>query len=166
MRPTGRTFGGRDEDNWAGSVDFTGVVRSHVPDPDVAARQLCRTIGSSDEYVDVHCSVLHPSHSSKFTRSWFRLGLIDFEVAHFVPTQFNKLEFFVSLRRMDTTVDRASMIERQLASVPQAARPTEQWASVIDRSDRAPIFMGLSYRERVLIAAKRRNLQNLRSISR
>jgi hypothetical protein len=83
-----------------------------------------------------------------------------------VPTQFNKLEFFVSLRRMDTTVDRASMIERQLASVPQAARPTEQWASVIDRSDRAPIFMGLSYRERVLIAAKRRNLQNLRSISR
>ena len=29
---------------WAGTADFTGVVRSDVPDPDVAALQLCRTI--------------------------------------------------------------------------------------------------------------------------
>ena len=151
---------------WAGTADYAGIVRSDVPDPDVAALELCRTIGGSDEYVDVHCSVFTPESFLELFEKLARLGLIEFEIAHFVPTEFNQLEFHVSLRRLDASLDRGSMIERQLASLPRASRSTEVWASGIDRSDSTPIFMEISDRERIFITAKRRILERLRTFRR
>jgi SAM-dependent methyltransferase len=150
---------------WAGRADFAGVVRSDVPDPDVAALQLCRTIGSSNDYVDIHCSVFTPASFLELFEKLVRLGLIDFEVAHFVPTKSNKLEFHVSLRRMDTALDRAVVIERQLASIPLDAQSTEIRAAGIDGPNKAPIFMGISHREQMLITTKRRILGKLRNFS-
>jgi hypothetical protein len=148
---------------WAGRADFAGVVRSDVPDPDVAALQLCRTIGGSDEYVDIHCSVFTPESFLALFEKLVRLGLVEFEVAHFVPTELNELEFHVSLRRMDTALDRPSMIERQLASIPLGAQSTDMRAAGVDRPASVPIFMGISHREQMLITAKRRILEKLRS---
>ena len=151
---------------WDGRADYAGVVRSDVPDPDAAALQLCRTISRSDEYVDVHCSVFTPQSFLGLYEKLVRLDLIEFEVAHFAPTELNTLEFHVSLRRMDTALDRDSMVERQLASIPRDLRSTEVRAFRIDSSDATPIFMEISDRERTLITAKRRILGKLRGLAR
>jgi SAM-dependent methyltransferase len=148
---------------WAGTADFAGVVRSDVPDPDVAALQLCRTIESSDQYVDVHCSVFTPESFLDLHEKLARLGLIEFEVAHFVPTEFNQLEFHVSLRRTDASLDRNSATERQLASIDRARQSAADSASGIYSSATAPTMMEVSVRERTLIGAKRRILGSMRS---
>jgi SAM-dependent methyltransferase len=148
---------------WAGTADFAGVVRSDVPDPDVAALQLCRTIESSDQYVDVHCSVFTPESFLGLYEKLARLGLIEFEVAHFVPTEFNQLEFHISLRRSDDSLDRNSVTERQLASVHRARQSTADSASWIDSSATRPTLMKVSDRERTLIAAKRRIVGSMRT---
>ena len=139
---------------WAGTADFTGVVRSDTPDPDVAALQLCRTIASSDEYVDVHCSVFTPESFLDLHEKLARLGLIEFELAHFVSTELNQLEFHVTLRRTDPSVDRDSATERQLASIHRARQLTADTG--IHSSASAPTVMELSHRERTLIDVKRR----------
>jgi SAM-dependent methyltransferase len=147
---------------WAGTADFNGVVRSDVPDPDVAALQLCRTIESSDQYVDLHCSVFTPDSFLVLHEKLARLGLIEFEVAHFVPTEFNELEFHVSLRRTDTSLDRNSAMERQLASIDRARQSTMDIASTIDSSASGAATMEVSDRERTLITAKRRIMGSMR----
>lgn len=149
---------------WAGTADFAGVVRSDVPDPDVAALQLCRTIDGSDQYVDVHCSVFTPESFLDLHEKLARLGLIEFEVAHFVPTEFNQLEFHVSLRRTDATLDRNSAMELQLASIRRARRSTRDSATGINSSATVPTMMEVSDRERTLIAAKRRFVETMRRV--
>jgi SAM-dependent methyltransferase len=145
---------------WAGTADFAGVVRSDVPDPDVAALQLCRTIAGSDEYVDVHCSVFTPDSFLDLCEKLVRLGLIEFEVAHFVPTEFNQLEFHVSLRRTDVTLDRDSATEVQLESIRRTRRSTVDPYLGLNAS---PATMEVSQLERTLIAAKRRTLGTIRT---
>jgi SAM-dependent methyltransferase len=147
---------------WEGTADFAGVVRSDVPDPDVAALQLCRTIESSDQYVDVHCSVFTPDSFLGLHEKLARLGLIEFEVAHFVPTEFNQLEFHISLRRTDASLDRNSATERQLASIHHARRSTVDDVSGIGPSAARPSMMEVSDRERTLIAAKRQIVGSMR----
>jgi SAM-dependent methyltransferase len=150
---------------WAGTKDYAGVVRSDVPDPDVAALQLCRTIQSSDQYVDVHCSVFTPESFLNLHEKLARLGLIEFEVAHFVPTEFNQLEFHISLRRTDLTLDSNAAMELQLASIQQARRSTASGAAGISSSVTLPTTMEVSDRERSMIAAKRRIMGAIRRAS-
>jgi SAM-dependent methyltransferase len=147
---------------WAGVKDYAGVVRSDVPDPDVAALQLCRTLESSSQYVDVHCSVFTPESFLCLLEKLVRLGLIEFEVAHFVPTELNQLDFHVSLRRTDSTVDRVLTMERQLASVRRAYRATAHVPAGLHSSVTAPTMMAVSPRERTMIAEKRRIIATLR----
>jgi SAM-dependent methyltransferase len=148
---------------WAGTADFAGVVRSDVPDPDVAALQLCRTIESSERYVDVHCSVFTPESFLGLHEQLARLGLTEFEVAHFVPTEFNQLEFHISLRRSDPSLDRVSATARQLASIQRTRQATATHASGIDSPVPSPItVMEVSNRERTFIDAKRRIVGLLR----
>jgi SAM-dependent methyltransferase len=150
---------------WAGTADFVGVVRSDVPDPDAAALQLCRTMENSDQYVDVHCSVFTPESFLNLHEKLARLGLIEFEVAHFVPTRRNQLEFHVSLRRTDATLDRHSVLELQLASIHHARRSTTDSAREIISPAAAPTTIEVSSRERTLIAAKRQIIHTMRRAS-
>jgi len=147
---------------WAGTVDYTGVVRSDVADPDVAAMNLCREVQHSDEFVDVHCSVFTPDSFLVLFEKLARLGLIEFEIAYFAPTELNTLEFYVSLRRMESSLARVSTIERQLASVNRARLLVDAGTSQPDVLPNAELTTGVSPLEYKLIAAKRRILAHVR----
>jgi SAM-dependent methyltransferase len=148
---------------WSATADYSGVVRSDVADPDVAALNLCRAVQQSDEFVDVHCSVFTPDSFLELYERLARLGLIEFEIAYFAPTEFNTLEFYVSLKRMDSSSDRESMIERQLASLYRARQLVDAGAGApqSDPPPHAEIIMVISSMEHKLIATKRRILAHV-----
>jgi hypothetical protein len=151
---------------WAGAVDFTGVVRRDR-DPDVAALELCRTIARTDEYIDVHCSVFTPASFLDLYEKLVRLGLVEFEVAHFVPTAFNDLEFHVSLRRSDSTLERDAIVARQLASIPHAAPSAESERTVPIKAPSPGTSARLaevSAREWTMLSAKRHLLERVRRL--
>jgi SAM-dependent methyltransferase len=146
---------------WAGTADYGDVVRSDVEDADVAALNLCREVEGSDEYVDVHCSVFTPDSFLELYERLARLGLVEFEIAYFAPTEVNTLEFYVSLRRMEPSLDRKSMIERQLASISRAQQSAKADPARPDPSIQTQITMGITPTEYKLIATKRRILGHL-----
>jgi SAM-dependent methyltransferase len=140
---------------WAGTADYSGIVRSDVEDPDVAALSMCRSMENTSDFIDVHCTVFTPDSFLELYETLVRLSLIEFEIAHFVPTETNTLEFHASLRRLDPSLDRQSMIRRQHASVV-AVRPTA--AAVAPQSEvvaAAPISMNVSEFEQRLLTGKR-----------
>jgi hypothetical protein len=153
---------------WAGTADYAGVVRSDVADPDVAAFELCREMDEAGGFVDVHCHVFTPDSFLELYGKLARLGLIDFEMAYFSPTELNTLEFFVSLRRLDPTVDRRSMTERQLASVIDAMpKAVPRPVPADDRpGSPPPLIMEVSRLERRVITTKRGILEWVRATSR
>ena len=99
---------------WAGTADYSLAVREDFDDPDVAALDACRHMQISDEFVDVHCHVFTPNSFLGLVEKLARLGLIDYEVAAFVPTQPNNFEFYVSLRLLDAASGRESIRQTQL----------------------------------------------------
>jgi SAM-dependent methyltransferase len=147
---------------WAGTADYSGAVRSDVEDPDVAALQLCRTVATTDAFVDVHCNVFTPASFLELYEKLARLGFIDFEIAYFAPTEPNNLEFFVSLRRLVPTPDRAATLQRQLASIPRLPTPTTPEGARPDSPAVDTSTMEVSDLERRLIATKRRALDWVR----
>jgi SAM-dependent methyltransferase len=151
---------------WAGSADYTGVVRSDVADPDVAAFELCRDMDEAGGFVDVHCHVFTPESFVELYGKLARLGLIDFEMAYFSPTEVNTLEFFVSLRRLDPKTDRRSMLERQLASVIDAIPREVPGEAPVDDQRGQPLIMEVSRRERSVITTKRGIVEWVRAASR
>jgi SAM-dependent methyltransferase len=151
---------------WAGSADYRNVIRTDVADPDVAALNLCREVEDSDEFVDVHCSVFTPDSFLELCERLVRLRLFDFEIAHFAPTEFNTLEFYTSLRRMDSSLNRESMVERQLSSISRAQLSVKACEARADPLTHAEITMGISQMEYKLIATKRRILGHLREVMR
>lgn len=126
---------------WAGTADYEGVVRTDVDDPDAEALRICRGVVQSDEFVDVHCHVFTPTSFVSLFGALSRLGLSDFDVASWCPTQPNTLEFFVSLRKVRTT--------------SSAPGPPEDEA--FSRND-------LSAKEWALIQAKRRVMRRVRRV--
>jgi SAM-dependent methyltransferase len=151
---------------WAGTADYTGVVRSDVADPDVAAFELCRDMDEAGGFVDVHCHVFTPDSFLELYGTLARLGLIDFEMAYFSPTEVNTLEFFVSLRRLDPKADRRSMMERQLASVIDAIPATVPCEAPADDQRGSPLIMEVSRLERSVITTKRGIVEWVRGTNR
>jgi SAM-dependent methyltransferase len=149
---------------WAGTADYTGVVRTDVEDPDVAAIELCRAMADSDEFVDVHCSVFTPDSFLELYEKLARIGLIDFEIAHFVPTTVNTLEFFVSLRRLDPSLDRTEMMRRELESIPRVRFGLPDDVFRRQGSARVPLTIEVSGIEHWLINAKRRVVNRARAV--
>ena len=143
---------------WAGTADYSGLIRSDVTDPDVAALSFCRTIQDSNEFIDVHCGVFTPDSFLELFEKLARLGLIDFEIAYFAPTEVNSLEFHVSFRLIDCSIGRELMIERQLASLVRFRASEPREASRTSDAAIAPGTMELSHAELRLIATKRRIL--------
>lgn len=144
---------------WAGTANYAETVRSDVANPDVAALQLCRSVANSEDFVDVHCNVFTPESFLELYEKLARLGLIDFEIAYFAPTERNNLEFFVSLRRVEPELDRETIIKHQLHSISFLRVPTNPDATRPDDCGAGTITLEVSDVEHKLIAAKRRVLE-------
>jgi len=99
---------------WAGTADYAGVRRTDVPDADVAAFLACERHKETGEYMDVHAGVYTPASLLSLIGLAVKLGLLPYEVGHFVPTRRDSLEFCLVLR---VCPDR----DRALASVAEAA---------------------------------------------
>lgn len=156
-----RSISDRDLDTgaiWAGTADYSGVVRQNVPDPAVAGLELCRRAMESSQFIDIHCQVFTPSSFLTIFRELAHLDLIDYEIAHFGYTEVNNLEFYVSLRLLDTAMGREMMKDRQMASV--AAVPPEP-----DRSGQSGLTTAvLSARELRMVTLKRQSMSALRDL--
>jgi SAM-dependent methyltransferase len=83
---------------WAGTADYTGVRRSDVPDADIAAFEQCLRHRDSGAYMDVHTGVYTPSSLLGLFELAVKLGLVNFSLADFAPTEPGSLEFHVTLR--------------------------------------------------------------------
>lgn len=163
---------------WAGTADYTGARRTDVPDPDVAGYKACLDLAQTGRYMDVHTGVYTPQSFLSLVEMTGRLGLLSLEVAHFVPTARNTLEFFVTLRKMSqplpertsASVAEALRVEQpvparpdtvkpiSLAPIPIASGPAE--AAVAAPAPGGPLSpgsepFGLSELERSMIDAKR-----------
>lgn len=147
---------------WAGTADYSLAVRQDFDDPDAAALEACRNMLVSDEFVDVHCHVFTPDSFLGLVEKMARLGLIEYDVAAFVPTEINNFEFYVSLRLLDASMGRDVLRERQLASVAAArAGATSEPNSTTAQPQL--VRMEVSKLEERLLTAKRRSLARLRA---
>lgn len=148
---------------WAGTADYTGVVRTDFPDADVASYDACKRMQTSDAFVDVHCHVFTPDLFLTLFEKLARLGLIDYEVAAFLPTPFNTLEFYVSLRLLDATQDRAALLAQQLASVARVRSPVPAAERMRRKDKSAKSLMEVSQLEGRALVLKRASLEKLRA---
>ena len=148
---------------WNNTVDYAGVVRSDVPDPDAAAFRVClEHVEHPDNPIDVHCHVFTPTSFLQLIEQLMKLGLLDYEIAAYFPTEPNQIEFYVSLRKPEGVGSPAERRQRQLASVRALDGEADR---VVPRGDRFPPgarWMVLSERERDLVIAKRRFMHALR----
>ena len=149
---------------WAGTADYSLAVRQDFDDPDVAAFEACRHMQTSNEFVDVHCHVFTPDSFLGLVEKLVRLGLIDYEVAAFVPTQPNNFEFYVSLRLLDLSMGRESIQQTQLESITMARTRTQNEFPRPSGTQSRLVGMEVSKREERLLMAKRRTLAGLRAI--
>lgn len=158
---------------WAGTADYAGVRRADVPDADVAAYANCLRYRETGAYMDVHAGVYTPASLLSLLELAIRLGLLHFEVAHFVPTGRDSLEFHVTLRacahRPSGQALGSIAVARQAltsAAVPEGAAPPVATNATPAPSQPGAEWLELSTRERELIALKRRVMQFARGIIR
>jgi SAM-dependent methyltransferase len=74
----------------------------------------------SDDYVDVHVTIMTPASFLDILDGINRLGLLDFSVANFVDTQKYTLEFFAGLQRTPRGLPRETAFARQRDSIAAA----------------------------------------------
>jgi hypothetical protein len=156
---------------WAGTADSALARRDAVDDPDAAALQFCRRMQESDDFVDVHCNVFTPDSFLELFEKLAHLELIQFEIAAFFPTDFNSLEFYVSLRLLDPATDAASRLERQGASLARARADAVDGHGTNGADDVAtaaqaaqiPVTMRVSQLERRALVLKREAMAWMRT---
>ena len=124
---------------WAGTADYSGVVRDDVPDSDVAAFGICRDQQQRPSFVDIHCQVFTPTSFLDIFEKLVKLDLVNFEIEAFFDTRVNTFEFHVSLRKVDVDQERSQIRAQQYASV-RAAR--EVIAASPPPGSRAPVANG------------------------
>ena len=147
---------------WAGTADYAGVVRSDVGDPEVAAFQVCLEHHQfPDHPIDIHCHVFTPTSFVHLLAQMMNLELMDFEVASFLSTPRDQLEFFVSLQK-STELSPERRRERQLASIPEDIDEIPATTGATSTNGDAPREFIVSEREQRLILAKRRVVEGLR----
>jgi SAM-dependent methyltransferase len=148
---------------WAGTVDYSLAVRQDVDDPEVFALDACRRMQQSDEFVDVHCHVFTPDSFLGLFEKLARLGLIDFEIAAFFPTEVNTLEFYVSLRLLASSGERAALQQRQRESLARVGADAPGRDSAPTALRATDVTMPVSRLEQRLLILKRRALAWLRA---
>jgi hypothetical protein len=152
---------------WTEHADYTGVVRTDCDDPDVAALEACHRMDTSDEFVDVHCHAFTPDSFLTLLEKLTRLGLIDFELARFFPTEVDTLEFHASLRLLEPAADRSTMLRRQLASIARARFGDVESGRIEPApAPSSAVTLDVSERERRLLLFKRRTIEGIRGAMR
>lgn len=76
-----------------------------------------------NEYVDSHCYVFTPYSFFEVLKRLIHHELLDFEVIYFAETKLDELEFYVSLRKIDT---KKVSKKTQLRKIPALKRPLQQ----------------------------------------
>jgi|SRR5580704_1880610 SAM-dependent methyltransferase len=147
---------------WTEHADYTGVVRTDCDDPDIAALEACRRMDTSDEFVDVHCHAFTPDSFLTLLEKLARLGLIDFELARFFPTEVDTLEFHASLRLLEPTTARSTVLLRQLASIARARAGDVENDWIAAAPAPSAVAFDVSERERQLLLFKRRTIDGIR----
>jgi hypothetical protein len=107
---------------WAGTADYSGVVRDDVPDSDIAAFGICLDQQKRPSFVDIHCQVFTPTSFLDIFEKLVKLDLVNFEIGTFFDTRVNTFEFHVSLRKVDVEQERSQIRAQQYASVVVARK--------------------------------------------
>jgi hypothetical protein len=101
-----------------------------VPDADVAAFAQCLRYRETSAYMDVHAGVYTPGSLLSLIELGIKLELVNFEVAYFVPTRRDSLEFHLTLRacahgdRQEALASvAAARAQLSTADVPDAPAP-------------------------------------------
>lgn len=157
---------------WAGTTDYSGMLRQDCEDPFVTAYHWCREVLGSEQFVDVHCHVFTPSSFLDILEKLARIGLMDFEVSSIFPTEYDTLEFHVNLRQLDPALPPEEKKERQMRSIAtaQQAVAADEEAHHRRRHPPAPELppgvteLQVSERERRLLLAKRAALARVRGL--
>jgi SAM-dependent methyltransferase len=79
--------------------------------------RICQEARDNGAYIDSHCWVFTPRSFLDVLQAIADLGLIDFEVARFFPTDEGDMEFFVSLRKLPTALSADEKGDRLRASL-------------------------------------------------
>lgn len=148
---------------WAGTADYSLVVPQDCDDPDAAGLDACRRMQQSDAFVDVHCQVFTPDSFLALFEKLMHLGLVDFEIAEFFPTQVNTLEFYVSLRLLGSLGDRTAMLQSQRASLARVRAELRANDSPSASPERRLVTMPVSQLEERLLLFKRRAIGRVRA---
>lgn len=104
---------------WSGAAEYSGEARRGVGDPDQYAYQRCLYALRSGEYFDVHNSIFTPASFLDLYRRLVTLGLVDYRIARFFPTEQWENEFFVTLAKLPVGVDPDEKLRLQLQSIPR-----------------------------------------------
>ena len=158
---------------WAGTADYSGVVRDDVPDSDIAAFGICLDQQKRPSFVDIHCQVFTPTSFLDIFEKLVKLDLINFEIGAFFDTRVNTFEFHVSLRKVDLGQERSRIRARQHASVdaarkviaaasPPGSRPSLAPGPATNGSVTESSEMELSGLEKRAVLLKRRVMHRLR----
>jgi SAM-dependent methyltransferase len=148
---------------WAGTADYSLVVPQDCDDPDAAALDACLRMQQSDAFVDVHCQVFTPDSFLALFEKLMHLGLVDFEIAEFFPTQVNTLEFHVSLRLLASSGDRKAMLQSQRAALARVRARLRASVSLSAASERRLVTMPVSQLEERLLLYKRHAIGRVRA---
>jgi hypothetical protein len=158
---------------WAGTADYSGVVRDDVPDSDIAAFAICQQQQQRPSFVDIHCLVFTPASFLDIFEKLVKLDLVNFEIGAFFDTRVNTFEFHVSLRKVDLDQERSRIRAQQYASVRRARQaiaasprsgptaPATNGAAPNGAASRAP-GLELSGLEQRALLLKRRVMHRLR----
>lgn len=140
---------------WAGTADYSGVVRDDVDDAEVSAFQVCLQQQAVGQYIDVHAGVYTPESFLDLLELAAKLELINFEIMRLLSTPRNALEFYVTLQKMENP-----SVEHAMASIQRAR---DQLVGA-DRpgSPGGHSSLVLSDKEVALVRAKRSLMQRLR----
>lgn len=90
------------------------------------AWDMCQDNLKPDVYVDSHCYVFEPESFLKILLELTELGLLQFELAYFLETQENELEFYVSLKKTTPSKKRKeAMLKKLQTAIPKKMTRSE-----------------------------------------
>jgi SAM-dependent methyltransferase len=141
---------------WAGTTDYSGIVRRDYDNPDVAAFEYCQGAGRSGDFVDIHCHAFTPESFLLILEKLIHLDLFPYQISSVFPTEVNDIEFFVSLRLMPDDQEPRARKELQLRSIAEAR-------SVLAGGWNLPTDLAVSELERKAILTKRQTMRWIRA---
>ena len=79
--------------------------------------ELCRVVQEKSLYSDSHCYTFTPESIIEIFETIIQLNLFDFKIEFFSPTEFNGMEFYVSLQKLPENKNHEERIKIQLDSL-------------------------------------------------